>query len=541
MHEHDDRVRRVLDYHDLSRHDPQRYAPWPGQMEWDTQPDPFRRFEGAPHVLLDLFNDDEGAPPYEALYRDGVKPVPLDHVSVSRFLFFGLALSAGKHYRDREWSLRVNPSSGNLHPIECYLITDVLGEPSLYHYAPESHSLEQRARFGHGRFARLRAGLPDGTFIVGLSFIPWRESWKYGVRAFRYCQQDMGHAIGALRFSAAMLGWGMDLLPTPTDDDVERVLGLDRDDASHPYERELPALLAAVGPATSQSDARALEWPTGLVAEQWDGQANRLSPGYRDWPDIDEVAQACRQDVPVAPEACISIGPIHVGIDPCPHSAPQIIRQRRSAMEMDGRTALSRDRFYQMLLRVMPQDGVSPFDALYWQPRIHLGLFVHRVDGLTPGLYALVRNAQHVDDLRAAMRSEFAWRSPASCPDGLPLYLLSEEDVRATARSVSFNQEIASEGVFAAAMLGHFEPALRSHGAWLYRHLHWEAGLVGQTLYLDAEAAGIRATGIGAYFDQATHAVFGLTDRTFASVYHFTVGGPVDDPRLTTLPALVRS
>jgi len=60
---------------------------------------------------------------------------------------------------------------------------------------------------------------------------------------------------------------------------------------------------------------------------------------------------------------------------------------------------------------------------------------------------------------------------------------------------------------------------------------------VGQVLYLEAEAAGIRSTGIGCYFDDACHAVLGLDSDRFQSLYHFTVGAPVDDTRLTTLPA----
>jgi hypothetical protein len=77
---------------------------------------------------------------------------------------------------------------------------------------------------------------------------------------------------------------------------------------------------------------------------------------------------------------------------------------------------------------------------------------------------------------------------------------------------------------------------LRRHGAWFYRRLFWEAGAVGQVLYLEAEAHGVRATGIGCYFDDPVHQALGLGDATFQSLYHFTVGGPVDDPRLTTLP-----
>ena len=60
--------------------------------------------------------------------------------------------------------------------------------------------------------------------------------------------------------------------------------------------------------------------------------------------------------------------------------------------------------------------------------------------------------------------------------------------------------------------------------------------LIGQVLYLEAEAAGVRSTGIGCFFDDPVHQVFGFRDLEFQSLYHFTVGGYVDDPRLTTLP-----
>jgi hypothetical protein len=55
-------------------------------------------------------------------------------------------------------------------------------------------------------------------------------------------------------------------------------------------------------------------------------------------------------------------------------------------------------------------------------------------------------------------------------------------------------------------------------------------------LYLEAEAAGVRSTGIGCFFDDPVHQAFGIEDLAFQSLYHFTVGGYVDDPRLTTLP-----
>jgi nitroreductase len=77
---------------------------------------------------------------------------------------------------------------------------------------------------------RLSERLPNGTFLVGLSSIHWREAWKYGERAFRYCQHDAGHALAAIRYAAAALGWSAGLLDTCSDDDLAGLFGLDRAD-----------------------------------------------------------------------------------------------------------------------------------------------------------------------------------------------------------------------------------------------------------------------------------------------------------------------
>ena len=85
-------------------------------------------------------------------------------------------------------------------------------------------------------------------------------------------------------------------------------------------------------------------------------------------------------------------------------------------------------------------------------------------------------------------------------------------------------------------MLADFDAGLHEHGAAFYRHLFWESGVIGQVLYLEAEAAGIRSTGIGCFYDDAVHDLLGIRDHSLQSLYHFTVGGPVEDTRLTTEP-----
>jgi nitroreductase len=205
---------------------------------------------------------------------------------------------------------------------------------------------------------------------------------------------------------------------------------------------------------------------------------------------------------------------------------------------MDGQTALSIETFYNMMGRLIPtQEAIAPWDVFSWRPRIHLGIFVHRVTGLSEGLYVLVRDPKMVESLKASMDSEFLWKKPAGCPIGLSLYLLQVGDFRGKAAGVSCGQNIAGDGAFSLGMIADFQNSLALHGASFYRNLFWEAGLVGQVLYLEAEEAGIRATGIGCYLDDPVHQIFGLTSPKFQSLYHFTVGAPVEDNRLTTLPA----
>ena len=106
------------------------------------------------------------------------------------------------------------------------------------------------------------------------------------------------------------------------------------------------------------------------------------------------------------------------------------------------------------------------------------------------------------------------------------------------ARGVDYTRPsiAGKDGAFAVAMLAELEPAIAQYGASFYRRLHWEAGAIGQVLYLEAEAAGVRATGIGCFFDDVLHELLGLDGRTLAMLYGFTVGGPLDDPRIRTAP-----
>ena len=113
---------QVLAYHQATKHQFDAYARGPNYLEWATQPEPFRRYQGAPLIALEKTPPGE-YPPFElALHTGNVPTAPLNHHSLSQLLFDSLAISAWKQAGDASWALRVNTSSGNLHPTEGYLI-----------------------------------------------------------------------------------------------------------------------------------------------------------------------------------------------------------------------------------------------------------------------------------------------------------------------------------------------------------------------------------------------------------------------------------
>ncbi len=565
-----DPIERVIHYHLQTKHHFYRYARSLGHMDWANQPDPFRRFDGAPFFSLPLLKPDDGpvSPPYDAIYQRGVVPVqPVTVPTFSRFLEFGLALSAWKRVGNTQWALRSNPSSGNLHPTEGYLVLpkiEGLDLPSgLYHYAPKEHGLELRAEFPAEQTACLLAPFPPGAFLFGLTSIHWREAWKYGERAFRYCNHDVGHAIGTARIAAATLGWTMTLLDGVSQDTTAKLLGTHRTDDFREAEPEHPDCLAIVWPrdgvirhSSNVNRSEVGELPLfldplvvkDLAGMPWHGKANRLSREHGvHWDIIDEAAKASWKTQTDKPTVALALSL------PSPQrgedggegrklTAGQVIRQRRSAVAFNGKTSIPSSTFFRMMQKVMarvdlPQlDRPMPWDVLPWEPAIHLMLFVHRVDGLTPGIYFLVRDLKKLPLLQRSMNDELNWAPAPDCPEDLPLYWLFEGDARKAAAQVSCHQEIAGDSAFSLGMIAEFDGRLRQEGAWWYPRLYWEAGLLGQVLYLEAEAAGVRGTGIGCFFDDPVHEIVGIKGLSFQSLYHFTIGGPVEDTRLTTLP-----
>ena len=184
---------RSIDYHNQTKHFPGRYAKSLGYLDWDNQPRDVKEYE------TDFIKLNKGLKldyPYESLYKKN-PPQKITLSLISEFLKNSAFINAKKSVGHSSWYVRVNPSSGNLHPEEIYIVY----KDSFYHFNPKKFSLEI--------LATAKKDLVKGGFLVFITSIPLREAWKYGERALRYTLLDTGHLLASMRFSSNLLGLNM--------------------------------------------------------------------------------------------------------------------------------------------------------------------------------------------------------------------------------------------------------------------------------------------------------------------------------------------
>ena len=269
----------------------------------------------------------------------------------------------------------------------------------------------------------------------------------------------------------------------------------------------------------------AAEAPVSGGAARWYGAAGLLDPHpMYHWPVIAEAAAASRgrssgehSAPPPRPPSC-----------PAPAArAATVILNRRSAQRYDRNYAMPLDCFARILDACRP-DMASSLDLI---------LFVHSVEGVDPGLYALPRESAGAQArLEDALDPAFAWQPLAALPDAVPLRRLVPADSRKAIRALTCHQAIAADACMTLCLLSDFAPLIEAN-PWRYRALHREAGKLGQRLYLEAEAAGLSGTGIGCFIDDGIHRLLGIETTERQALYHFAIGRALADARIATTPA----
>ena len=179
-----------------------------------------------------------------------------------------------------------------------------------------------------------------------------------------------------------------------------------------------------------------------------------------------------------------------------------ITRKRRSALDFDARTSpMERSELEQILdfaMRDWQADWRGNFGGEDTAERrgtdfVTLYLYVHRVRDCEPGVYRWDRGTRKLEQLHRG-------------------------NVERVAAYLSLEQALAGNACFAISMVADLAAAARNFGNRGYRYVHFEAGAIGQRLYLGAEALGWNATGIGAFYDDDVHRYLGFLEETDNSV-----------------------
>jgi SagB-type dehydrogenase family enzyme len=504
---------RLFAYHHATKHSYQSVRTNAHFLDWRNQPDPFRKYEGAPLTSLPAEPGFPMAGTFATMaalaegtrtdresklkYREDAQ---LDVAWLSRLLWHSMAISAWKKVPrtgDR-YSLRVNPSSGNLHPTEVYLaLLGFVGiNDGLYHYRTDQHALELRSRGNWTEQIGRALVLPwaeESPLIVGLTSIFWREAWKYRDRAYRYCCHDLGHAMMSLLLAARALGLPGGVVTHFSDLRLADELGLAESD-------EAP-LAFLVFPPQGPCPSGRLSAPPQQEPE---GVPNELSAEEIPYDLLIGMHRSTILPDPAGPLPRVSSTNSYRANDDPPLPDPArdaplapTVRQRRSALDFDARTPPMKREEVEQLMDFATRDWRADWRGNFSGETtpietgadfVTLYLYFHRVRDCEFGVYLWDKSSRRLERLHRG-------------------------NVERVAAFLSLEQALAGNACFAVSMIGDLAQAARVFGNRGYRYLHFEAGAIGQRLYVGAEALGWNATGIGAFYDDDVHRYLGFLEE----------------------------
>lgn len=191
-------------------------------LDWDSQPAMFKHY---PHFC----------------YRLKLSDIPsLQWLEQTRCISDKRLIAQAPYYR-----LNV-PSAGNLHPLEIYVqLRNISGVLSgIYHLDVVNSELvmiAEIAQEGIEPFLGLEHRF-NGALLM-ISMVPFRSSWKYRLRAWRYLYLDLGHQIGS--FLASVEHFGLTLTKMFPQEGLNRIMGMGKD--------EIIAAAYGIGELTSRS------------------------------------------------------------------------------------------------------------------------------------------------------------------------------------------------------------------------------------------------------------------------------------------------
>jgi len=91
---------KVIEYHERTKHFPNRPANSAGYLDWATEPNPFRSYEGTNPIQLPFSNSVSGADYLDLFIRNNNKFQTFSLTNIARLLELSMGLSAGNRTQE---------------------------------------------------------------------------------------------------------------------------------------------------------------------------------------------------------------------------------------------------------------------------------------------------------------------------------------------------------------------------------------------------------------------------------------------------------
>lgn len=486
----------------------------------------FQKYLGTESISLPLELPGRGHP-YRSLYTGAWNAEKMTLKSLSQFLRHGMGITGWKVDDHGETVKRTHYSIDSVYPIEAYIINYgfIEGlEPGLYHFYAIDHQLSLRARFGPELCESLKQRFDEDAFLIGFSHQPWRHSVHSQQRGWRNTHLDCGHAIASMQLSAATQGWEMYWLKSLDDEELNTILGLDRDPLQAKNEFANSLWWIKDKDEVIFQNVEADQWKEGYKRLDFQGQIQNVDNQQSSAVVIENLESWCKWP---GKDDSHFMAPMRGDDERWLHPtyrSEKILRSIKPAEQFDATASLSREDFFAILDKTLVRSDRYPFDGFTVSPKVHLLLFVHRVRDLNPGLYLLSRDEKSNVVLRHQLAKDFDWK-----PEGGPVnfFQLQLGDFRQVTSTLWNQSELGESAIFHVMMLADFDKSVRLNLP-SYPHIFWESGMIAQVLSTEATALNHRTHHLAHFIDEQCHLMLGLRADQFRCTYLSSYGQPAE-------------
>jgi SagB-type dehydrogenase family enzyme len=478
-----------LYYHEQTKYSPESLSRKTRQLDWSTQPVPFKEYAGGEVIDLRPYLPGQGQ----------ADDANLSRLSLQLYLSYGV--TAVVPYPDQPFYMRAAPSAGGLYPAEIYLVSGGgTLSAGLYNYQVRTHTL---VRFWSGEcWQRLvRDCFDDPAFAeqdlaVVVTAVFERSAWRYEDRAYRRVFLDSGHLLGNLELATALGGQHLGLITAFDDDALATLLFLVPDEEGV-VAVGIPGQAAMPGHATALPGRRVVDYPPVPEGQllTYLHRASKLSDPSSQPP----LTVEDKYNFPF----CLRVTTRTSPLDWRGKLASTIL-ERRSTRSYSGED-VTLDQLKLLLdFTYHPEHYAEQgFDPAPEYAHLHLlSTFVAAlgVEGLEEGCYYYAPGAEELRQIRF-------------------------KNFRQQIHHLCLGQELGRDSAAVVFHTADLPAAAALYGERVYRTLHLDSGHLAQRLNLAAIFLGLGVSGIAGFFDDQVNEVLGIPAQE-AVLYLTTLGKP---------------